>query len=180
MRSLITASVLYCFLITTSYAQTGVEERPYVSEQQNITTESELPISPDASWEVFSKQFAKWRGDLQIVTKIAPKKKEQCHVREVTTDGITCVSHQKVKRTYPKEKIASVFSAHHTDFGFFPLVGGFLAATGGAAYGAFLVAPILAASIPLAGLAFVLAYCTLLVIAFGGGYDAGETLLYRA
>jgi hypothetical protein len=179
MRFSITVVVLYSVLIASSQAQADASPEPSVPAEQTLHTRTAAPISPKSDWNALSKTFASSHGDLQISTTDHPGKKQKCRLRAITESAIICGASEQNEKSYSKDQISAVFSAHHTDHSWIPLSAMFFAGSGGVAYGAYVVGSVLAASIPLGIFAFILLYLTCMSVAFAGD-ESGDTVLYQA
>ncbi len=179
MRSFISAVVLYCVFIASSQAQADTSAELSVPVEQTLHTRTDTAISPKSDWTALSKTLTSWRGDLQISTTDHPGKKQKCRLRAITESDIICGSSKRNEKSYSKDQIIAVFSAHHTDHSWIPLSAMFFAGSGGVAYGAYVVGSVLAASVPLGIFAFIRLYLTCMSVAFAGD-ESGDTVFYQA
>lgn len=179
MRSFVTVIVLYSVLVASSHAQADTSPELSVPVEQTLHSRTEATISPKSDWTGLSKTLMSWRGDLQISTTDHPGKKQKCHLRAITESAIICGSSERTVKSYSKDQISAVFSAHHTDHSWIPLSAMFFAGSGGVAYGAYVVGSVLAASVPLGIFAFILLYLTCMSVAFAGD-ESGDTVFYQA
>jgi len=157
MRTLIVLLVLPAFFVVIVKAQTQTSE-PTPTDNTTPDAHRRLPVgSPLEHWEGFQRKFAHRHAHLRIITTADSTTIADCDLKSVSEESIQCRNTSHGHSTYNKNEIAAVSWQHHDsgDVGWTALP---LAISGGLAYSAYVVAPILAASIPLAFFAFVFSF----------------------
>ena len=162
MRPILCLIVAASLFTTTTYAQA----RPASEASATLIT------TPTHDWAALQAAYGTRHIKMQIFTESGVGRLHDCRIRAITADSIIC-KHLGGDKTFAKDDINVISIENPAERTVRTVAWSFLAASGASAYGAYALAAVLAASIPLGFLAFAL-LCSIGAIFVGDNNESTQ------